>query len=119
MKFTLIFASIAVLSSFVLAMPIGQEIGARDITDFDPILQEREYSALDARDYLDVDDLLERGYTALDARDYLDVDDLLERELDDELDIAAREPMPHSMKCLSRCMGLRKEVVSRCLANCH
>jgi len=100
MKVTLILAPLAVLSSFILAMPVGQEIGARDIIDFDPILQDREYSDI-----------------ALDAREFLEFDDFLERDLDDEVDIYAREP--YSMKCMARCAGLRKEIQTKCLANCH
>jgi hypothetical protein len=99
MKFAVILAPLAVFSSFVLAMPVGQDIYARDIIDFDPILQEREYSDI-----------------ALDARDYLDEDDLLERDLDDEPEISAREP---NGKCMSKCAGLRKDVFKMCLANCH
>ena len=99
MKVTLILAPLAVLSSFILAMPIGQDLGTRDIIDFDPILQDREYSDI------------------LDTRDSVDFDDFLERDLDDELDIYTREP--YSMKCMGRCIGLRKEIQTRCLANCH
>ena len=106
MKFTVILAPLAVLSSFVLAMPIEQDLRTRDIIDFGPILQVRESSNV-----------------ALDARDYLDVDDLLvERDLDDQLDIYAREPLPASetKKCKTECRMKYggKRLYDMCVAKC-
>jgi len=118
MRFTSILASIMVLSSFVLAMPIRQDTGARD--DFDAI-QDREYSdTLDARDYLDFGDtLIEREYSDLDARDYLDFGDaLIEREYSDLEARYANTSVNHA-KCLSRCQGLGSLAKESCVAKCH
>jgi hypothetical protein len=63
MKFTVVLASIAVIS-FALAMPIEHDLGARDtVDDYDPVGRD---IALDARDYLDFDKREE-----LDAREPL------------------------------------------------
>jgi hypothetical protein len=108
MKLTLLLApTVAVLSSFVLAMPIGQDLHARDIIYFDPTLHAREYSDI-----------------ALDARDYLEAGDLTERDLDDELFFSAREP--RIGPCRSQCRriirgGLGPNVIkahSNCIAEC-
>jgi hypothetical protein len=105
MKFTVILAPLAILSSFVLAIPIEQDLRTRDIIDSDLILEVRESSNV-----------------ALDARDYLDSDDLLvERDLDDEPDIYAREPLPASetQKCKFTCVTKApSNRLKMCLAKC-
>jgi hypothetical protein len=105
MKFTVILAPLAILSSFALAIPIEQDLRSRDIIDFDPNLQVRESSnvALDARDYLDADDIL------------------LERDLDDQPDIYAREPSPATatQKCQLNCrLKAPTNKLKMCLAHC-
>lgn len=105
MKFTVILAPLAILSSFALAIPIEQDLLTRDTIDFDPILQVREFSnvALDARDYLDAD-----GF-------------LVERDLDDQPDIYAREPSPATatQKCQLDCrLKAPTNRLKMCLARC-
>jgi len=78
MKFTIVLASLAVLFTSALALPVEQNLAARDIIAREPTI-------------------------AIDARDYLD--DLEERDFDEELEIYARGSPPYPAKDVLFCQG--------------
>jgi hypothetical protein len=98
MKFTIVLASLAVLFTSALALPVEQNLGAKNIIAREPTI-------------------------AIDARDYLD--DLEERDFDEELEIYARGNKPASVKvtafCQAECKasGLPPAQMPLCMQTCR
>jgi hypothetical protein len=61
MKFTIVLTSLAVLFTSALALPVEQNLGARDIIDLSPVVAREPTIIIDARDYLDDLEIYARG----------------------------------------------------------
>ena len=106
MKFTIVLASLAVLFTSTLALPVEQNLGARDIIDLSPVVAREPTIAIDARDYLD---------------------DLEERDFDEELEIYGRGNKPTKTDtaaikrfCEAECKeaGFPPNLMPKCMQTC-